>query len=139
GETLAELIAVHVRLGRDPELPERRDRRQALELAGDRLRDPLAFARADLERGVAVARSRAKPGDDVRRHLEDRDGHHRAVRLEDLGHARLASDQSNCHYILISMSTPAGSESRIRASTVFDEGSRMSTSRLWVRISNCSR
>ena len=32
-----------------------------------------------------------------------------------------------------------GKESRIRASTVFDEGSRMSTSRLWVRISNCSR
>jgi large subunit ribosomal protein L3 len=42
-------------------------------------------------------------------------------------------------YILISMSTPAGSESRIRASTVFEAGSRMSMSRLWVRISNCSR
>src|SRR5437879_8403517 len=37
------------------------------------------------------------------------------------------------------MSTPAASESRIRASTVLDEGSRMSTSRLCVRISNCSR
>src|SRR3954451_4280585 len=42
-------------------------------------------------------------------------------------------------YILISMSTPAARLSRIRASTVFDEGSRMSTSRLCVRISNCSR
>jgi hypothetical protein len=30
------------------------------------------------------------------------------------------------HHILISMSTPAASESRIRASTVLDEGSRMS-------------
>src|SRR3954447_7348614 len=37
------------------------------------------------------------------------------------------------------MSTPAARLSRIRASTVFELGSRMSTSRLWVRISNCSR
>src|SRR3954468_5320327 len=37
------------------------------------------------------------------------------------------------------MSTPAANDRRMRASTVFDEGSRMSTSRLWVRISNCSR
>ena len=37
------------------------------------------------------------------------------------------------------MSTPAASESRIRASTVFADGSMMSTRRLWVRISNCSR
>jgi len=37
------------------------------------------------------------------------------------------------------MSTPAASESRIRASTVLLLGSRMSTRRLWVRISNCSR
>src|SRR5213079_350025 len=43
------------------------------------------------------------------------------------------------HHILISMSTPAASDSRIRASTVLELGSRMSTSRLWVRISNCSR
>src|ERR1043166_5106905 len=37
------------------------------------------------------------------------------------------------------MSTPAASESRIRESTVFELGSRMSTRRLCVRISNCSR
>jgi hypothetical protein len=36
------------------------------------------------------------------------------------------------------MSTPDGNCSRISVSTVFDVGSRMSISRLCVRISNCS-
>src|SRR5207249_83566 len=40
---------------------------------------------------------------------------------------------------LISTSTPAGRSSFIRASTVCWVGSRMSSSRLCVRISNCSR
>src|SRR5215207_3932251 len=40
---------------------------------------------------------------------------------------------------LISTSTPAGRSSFISASTVCGVGSRMSISRLWVRISNCSR
>ena len=40
---------------------------------------------------------------------------------------------------LISTSTPTGSSSFIRASTVWEVGSRMSSSRLCVRISNCSR
>src|SRR5436189_692734 len=43
------------------------------------------------------------------------------------------------HHILISISTPAASDSRISASTVFVDGSMMSISRLCVRISNCSR
>src|SRR6188508_1086463 len=42
-------------------------------------------------------------------------------------------------HILISMSTPAASDSRISASTVFVDGSMMSMRRLCVRISNCSR
>src|SRR5205823_13681560 len=43
------------------------------------------------------------------------------------------------HHSLISMSTPAGRSSRIRESTVLGVGSRMSISRLCVRISKCSR
>ena len=42
-------------------------------------------------------------------------------------------------HILISISTPAASDSRISASTVLVDGSMMSMRRLWVRISNCSR
>src|SRR6185369_7115750 len=75
----------------------------------------------------------------VGRDLQHRDRDHRPVLVEHLGHADLAADQSDAHHILISMSTPAARLSRIRASTVFELGSRMSMSRLWVRISNCSR
>jgi hypothetical protein len=42
-------------------------------------------------------------------------------------------------WILISMSTPAGSSMRCSESTVFGVGSRMSMRRLWMRISKCSR
>src|SRR5215475_7769196 len=42
-------------------------------------------------------------------------------------------------YSLISTSTPAARSSFISASTVCGVGSMMSKSRLWVRISNCSR
>ena len=42
-------------------------------------------------------------------------------------------------YSLISTSTPAARSSFISASTVCGVGSTMSKSRLWVRISNCSR
>src|SRR5579863_4213173 len=41
--------------------------------------------------------------------------------------------------ILISTSTPAARSSFISASTVCGVGSTMSSTRLWVRISNCSR
>src|SRR5487761_76902 len=40
---------------------------------------------------------------------------------------------------LISMSTPDGKSSLVSASMVEPVGSRISTSLLWVRISNCSR
>src|SRR3954464_9123188 len=42
-------------------------------------------------------------------------------------------------YSLISTSTPAARSSFIKASTVCGVGSTMSSRRLWVRISNCSR
>src|SRR5262249_27003237 len=69
-------------------------------------------------------------------------------RLEDdrieLHLARLAlacahEGQRRHGYSLISTSTPAASSSFISASTVCGVGSRMSMSRLCVRISNCSR
>ena len=41
--------------------------------------------------------------------------------------------------VLISTSTPADRSSFISASSVCCVGSRMSSRRLWVRISNCSR
>jgi hypothetical protein len=48
--------------------------------------------------------------------------------------------EAGIYYNRISMSTPAGSESRrCSESTVFGDGWRMSISRLWVRISKCSR
>src|SRR6266542_2930807 len=49
----------------------------------------------------------------------------------ELGHGRLD--------YLISTSTPAERSSFMSASSVCGVGSRMSSSRLWVRISNCSR
>ncbi len=111
-----------------------------LELARLGLGELLRDLGPELHGRVAVALARAQARDGVGLDGEDADGDHGAVVLEDLGHADLAADQSDAaHHILISMSTPAASESRIRASTVFELGSRMSTSRLWVRISNCSR
>src|ERR1700752_277812 len=72
---------------------------------------------------------------------------HAAVGPEQLRHADFLADQSSDHgYLpcsfpnaLLSTSTPAGKSSFISASTVCGVGSRMSISRLCVRISNCSR
>src|SRR5699024_10033344 len=67
------------------------------------------------------------------------------VLVPNLGHAELGAQDSLdlpvhwCPYSLISMSTPAGRSRRISESTVFGVGSRMSMSRLCVRISKCSR
>src|SRR5947199_5171640 len=52
------------------------------------------------------------------------------------------SGSAPTHYtcwILISMSTPAGRSRRCSESTVLGLGSRMSSRRLWMRISKCSR
>src|SRR5436190_2029493 len=127
----------HTELADGPDL-----RQRPAELAGLGLRQLADDVRAELDRRVAVALGRAQARDRVGLDRHDRDGDHRPVVLEDLGHADLAPDEpefSGRHHILISMSTPAARDSRMRASTVFEDGSRMSTSRLWVRISNCSR
>src|SRR5208282_886978 len=68
---------------------------------------------------------------------------------EDAGHPEFLCDHSGTHrhdpllrfpdYSLISTSTPAARSSFISASTVWGVGSTISRSRLWVRISNCSR
>src|SRR5258708_9674909 len=61
----------------------------------------------------------------------------RAVGVEELGHAQLLCKKAL--QLFISMLTPAGRLRRMSASTTRGLGSRMSTIRLCVRISNCSR
>jgi len=43
------------------------------------------------------------------------------------------------YIIFTSIVTPEGSVRFVRASTTFGDGERISISRLWIRISNCSR
>ena len=69
----------------------------------------------------------------IRKLGDERRGGRRATEGNDLGDRRYAV----C--ILISMSTPAGRSRRCNESTVFGDGSRMSSRRLWTRISKCSR
>src|SRR5262249_40409988 len=135
-ERLADLVAGDVV---DPELADVADPRQALQLALAGLGELARGPRPDLHSGVAVALGGTEEGHRIRFHGQHRDRHDRAVLGEHLCHPALAAEHADSHHILISMSTPAARLSRIRASTVFDEGSRMSISRLWVRISNCSR
>ena len=98
----------------DPELADRAglgDLGQVLELAGLGLGQLLGRARC------RAGRPCSRRGPAVRRRVTvfgsmatTRDGDHRAVGLEHLGHADLAADQSDAHgrhHILISMSTPA--------------------------------
>src|SRR5205823_635945 len=126
-DRLAQAVVVDLL---DPEFAERgrlwRALRELTELAGGRLADLLRRVGPQLHRDVAVAIDGPQARDGIRLDGEHADAHHGAVVLEDLGHADLAADQSDAHYILISMSTPAASESLINASTVFDDGSRMS-------------
>src|SRR5204863_5738432 len=86
--------------------------------------------------------------DDARPGLDDGDGDRPPVLGVDLGHADLLADDSldrHGYFVcslpkaLISTSTPAGRSSFMSASTVWGVGSKMSSSRLCVRISNCSR
>ena len=79
------------------------------------------------------------------------DRHQTSVSDEDLSHTDLFAENCLFHrctsiqcirksyYSLISISTPAGRSSLVRASTVRGVGCRMSMRRLWVLISNCSR
>src|SRR3990172_2697919 len=101
--------------------------------------DPLARAEAQLDGRVAVVLLRLHLDDRAGPGLDHRDRHGGAVVAEDLGHAQLSSQDTFDAHSLISMSTPEGICRRMRASTVLDVGSRMSTNRLCVRISNCSR
>ena len=105
-------------------------------------------AERDLDGGVAVVLRGADLGDDAGPGLDHGHGDDAVVLVPDLGHAELLAQQAlhvlahGGHVVpqsLISMSTPAGRSSRMSESTVFGVGSRMSMSRLWVRISKCSR
>src|SRR5690606_4124219 len=147
GDLLAELEPGHVG---DPDLEQGPTRRHAglgvVALQG--LVDPVGvgFTERDLDGGVAVLLRRLDLDDAHRSCLDDGDGARLGVLVEDLGHAQLLTDdRGECRlrllgrHSLISTSTPAGSSRRISESTVFGVGSRMSISRLWMRISKCSR
>src|SRR5438093_1390656 len=86
---------------------------------------------------VAVLLGGSQPEHPAGPGLEHGDRGGRAVGVEKLGHAQLLGEQAL--HDLISMLTPAGRLRRMSASTTRGFGSRMSTIRLWVRISNCSR
>src|SRR5262245_20871728 len=124
---------------------------------------------ANLHGLVAVGLRRLRLHDDAGTRLEDGRRFQRPVFLEELRHPDFLADDACNHsftlgrrqpadgrravhrylapsYLpcslpnaLISTSTPAGRSSFINASTVCGVGSKMSTSRLCVRISNCSR
>src|SRR5439155_1952693 len=115
-----------------------------LELAQHRPREArlLVGAEAELDRGVAVPRGRPHLGDGARSRLDH--GHRQDVALVvvELRHADLFADEADhgvVSQVLISMSTPAGMSSFSRASMVCALDRVMSISRLWIRISNCSR
>src|SRR3989304_8883968 len=74
---------------------------QTLQLASFRLGELLLLFRAELDRRVPVTLRRAETSDGIRGDLEHGDGHHRAICLEDLGHADLAADQSDAHRSLL--------------------------------------
>src|SRR3989442_1285121 len=120
------------------------------------------FDEAQLHRVLAVLAFHAALHDGAWSRLQHRASHQRAVWLDRLSHPQLDSENSvDCHAVflfspetrvpsidayfaawpkaLISTSTPGGRSSFISASTVSGVGSRMSISRLCVRISNCSR
>src|SRR5262249_45332952 len=119
-----------------------------LEMTGHRFIHALRLDELDepeLHGVVPVGLLRLLLNDDARTGLNHRHGNNCSVVLEKLRHTDLFSQQSVNHFAcsrpnaLISTSTPAGRSSFISASTVCGVGSRMSSSRLWVRISNCSR
>src|SRR6202012_5215994 len=97
-----------------------------------------------LPRAVAVKFGGANPGHHVRPGFDHRNRHDAVVLVEHLRHTQLGAQNAlsrHCSQISYWMltSTLAGRSMRISASTVLGVGSRMSISRLWVRISKCSR
>ena len=99
------------------------------------------FAKGDLDGAVAIGFGGANLGDNAWPCLDDGNRHNAVVLVEDLGHAELlaqnALDLVFTHYLFSTKvaywmftSTLAGRSMRIRASTVFGVGSRMSIRRL---------
>src|SRR5262249_52937051 len=109
------------------ELPEHRTQEAGL----------LVGPESELHGLVAVTCVGAHFGHGARTRLDHGDGHDVALVVVDLGHADLPADESD--HVLISMSTPAGMSSFSSASMVCAVLRVMSISRLWIRISNCSR
>src|SRR5688572_9446654 len=147
GDLLAELESRRVR---DPDLEKSAGGSDAslgvVTLGG--VVDPvgLDFPERDLNCGVTVLLGGLDLDYTYRPRLDDGHGARLGVLVEDLGHPQLLTDDGRQRHLrlfgrhsLISTSTPAGSSRRINESTVFGVGSRMSISRLWMRISKCSR
>src|SRR3954451_9650451 len=89
----------------------------------------LDVAEAKLNRVVAILGFRLDLDNDARTGLDHGHAARLAVLREHLGHADLAAEECVSHS-LISMSTPAGSCRRMSVSTVREDGSMMSISRL---------
>src|SRR5262249_50536057 len=110
--------------------------------------DP-ARAGAELKRDIAILVLGAMGEHLAIAEPEHRDGHVLAGVGKDPGHSHLLCDHTGTHRLsslclrrpqsLISTSTPAARSSFISASTVCGVGSTISSRRLCVRISNCSR
>ena len=81
----------------DAELARVAHPRQVRQLAQARLGEVAGRAGAELHGGVPVARLGPHGGHRVGFDAHDGDGHERAVRGEDLGHADLAADQTDAH------------------------------------------
>src|SRR5262249_24918120 len=121
-----------------------RPRSRGLGLTLDGLGDALRLARAEseLHRGITVALGLARTNHSARPGFDHRHRHEHTLGRVDLRHPDLAADdpcERHRYCSLISTSTPAARSSLPRASMVCWVGSRMSSRRLCVRISNCSR
>src|SRR5262249_34153688 len=103
----------------------------------------LCGANTELHRRITVLLPGAH-GDDLTI-VDPKHRHRHMIPLccKDAGHAELSRQEAGAHPLapqsLLSTSTPAARSSFIRASTVCGVGSTMSSTRLCVRISNCSR
>src|SRR5699024_2690789 len=110
------------------------------------------LAIGDLDSVVAIVFYGANLGHNAWPSLDDGHRYNAVFLVKDLSHAELLAQNALdlvSHYYFstkvlfvdhwILTSTLAGRSMRMRASTVFGVGSRMSMRRLWVRISKCSR
>ena len=114
---------------------------------------PLRFPETQLDCLISIGFLGLDLGHHARSGFDDSDRDYPAIVTKDLAHSNFSAQISVDHarllrpavsssfsrHNLIEMSTPAGKFSRVRESMVLDVGSNMSISRLWVRISKCSR